>query len=133
MTPANDIRKRAIELSEQLSTDRLPVVVQLLELLSEPSERAASHYSEEAGLIDSEPERVSAVLRRTVASRARGLGEYCRFPEEFSPGSCTVEHIQPRQAGGETSNFGWVTSTGIVHADRKFESCPQLFISDLTP
>lgn len=54
-------------------------------------------------------ERVSAALRRTVASRAKGLCEYCRCPEGFSPDSFTVEHIKPRQAGGETiaENLAW--------------------------
>jgi len=57
----------------------------------------------------SEFERVSAALRRTVASRSKGFCEYCRCPEEFSPDSFTVEHIKPRQAGGETiaENLAW--------------------------
>ena len=50
----------------------------------------------------SESERVPIALRRTVASRANHLCEYCRCPEEFSPDSFTVEHIKPRQAGGKT-------------------------------
>jgi 5-methylcytosine-specific restriction endonuclease McrA len=56
-----------------------------------------------------EPERVSAAMRRTVASRAKNLCEYCRCPEEFSPDSFTIEHIKPRQAGGETivENLAW--------------------------
>lgn len=57
-------------------------------------------------------ERVSAALRRTVATRARGLCEYCRCQEDFSPDSFTVEHIKPRQAGGETvaENLAWSCS-----------------------
>jgi hypothetical protein len=43
MTPATDIRRRAIELIEQLSEERLTAVVQLLEFLSEPSKFAASN------------------------------------------------------------------------------------------
>ncbi|ODH01314.1 HNH endonuclease [Nostoc sp. 'Peltigera membranacea cyanobiont' 213] len=56
-----------------------------------------------------ESERVSAAMRRTVASRAKNLCEYCRCPEEFSPDSFTIEHIKPRQAGGETivENLAW--------------------------
>ncbi len=56
-----------------------------------------------------ESERVSAAQRRTIASRAKNLCEYCRCPEEFSPDSFTVEHIKPRQAGGETiaENLAW--------------------------
>ncbi|MDZ8226656.1 HNH endonuclease signature motif containing protein [Nostoc sp. ChiVER01] len=56
-----------------------------------------------------EEKRVPAALRRTIASRAKSLCEYCRCPEEFSPDSFTVEHIKPRQAGGETisENLAW--------------------------
>lgn len=43
MTPATDIRRRAIELIEHLSEERLTAVVQLLEFLSEPSKFAASN------------------------------------------------------------------------------------------
>jgi hypothetical protein len=43
MTPATDIRRRAIELIEQLSPEKLTAVVQLLEFLSEPSHPAASN------------------------------------------------------------------------------------------
>jgi hypothetical protein len=41
MTPAADIRRRAIALIEQLSPERLTAVVQLLEFLSEPTHQAA--------------------------------------------------------------------------------------------
>ncbi|MEC4806410.1 MAG: HNH endonuclease signature motif containing protein [Jaaginema sp. PMC 1079.18] len=53
--------------------------------------------------------RVPVTLRRTVASRANYFCEYCRCPEEFSPDSFTIEHIKPRQAGGETTaeNLAW--------------------------
>ncbi len=50
MTPAADIRRRAIELIEQLSPERLTAVVQLLEFLSEPSHQAASSSQELARL-----------------------------------------------------------------------------------
>ena len=43
MTRATDIRRRAIELIEHLSEERLTAVVQLLEFLSEPSKFAASN------------------------------------------------------------------------------------------
>jgi len=43
MTPATDIRRRAIELIEQLSPERLTAIVQLLEFLSEPSQHSASN------------------------------------------------------------------------------------------
>lgn len=73
-----------------------------------------------------ESDRVSTALRRMVASRAKGLCEYCRCPEEFSPDSFTVEHIRPRQAGGETTaeNLAWACfgcngrkHTKTTHAD----------------
>ncbi|MBE8987768.1 hypothetical protein [Nostoc sp. LEGE 12450] len=43
MTRATDIRRRAIELIEHLSEERLTAVVQLLEFLSEPSKFATSN------------------------------------------------------------------------------------------
>ena len=46
MTPATDIRRRAIELIEQLSPEKLSAVVQLLEFLSEPSQPATSNHQE---------------------------------------------------------------------------------------
>jgi hypothetical protein len=51
MTPATDIRRRAIELIEQLPTDRLTALVQLLEFLSEPTQQAIAN-PEEVALID---------------------------------------------------------------------------------
>lgn len=51
MTPAPDVRRRAIELIEQLSPERLTAVVQLLEFLSEPPQRTASD-SQEIALVD---------------------------------------------------------------------------------
>lgn len=67
MTPATDIRRRAIELIEQLSSDRLTAVVQLLEFLSEPSQRAVSS-PEEVGLID-------VIQRRLPANEQQRLDE----------------------------------------------------------
>jgi hypothetical protein len=48
-------------------------------------------------------------MRRIVAARARGYCEYCRCSEQFATESFTVEHIKPRQAGGETvlENLAW--------------------------
>lgn len=51
MTPATDIRRRAIKLIEQLSPERLTAVVQLLEFLSEPSQQASSN-SQEVALLE---------------------------------------------------------------------------------
>lgn len=51
MTPATDIRRRAIALIEQLSPEKLTAVVQLLEFLSEPSHQAASN-PEEVALVE---------------------------------------------------------------------------------
>lgn len=54
-------------------------------------------------------ERVSAALRRVVMERAADLCEYCRSPAAFATQSFTVEHIVPRDAGGETTlgNLAW--------------------------
>lgn len=56
--------------------------------------------------------RVSASLRQAVAARAKNYCEYCRCPEDFSPNSFTVDHVKPRQAGGETDieNLAWSCS-----------------------
>ncbi|HEY9879718.1 MAG TPA: HNH endonuclease signature motif containing protein [Leptolyngbyaceae cyanobacterium] len=56
-----------------------------------------------------ESERVSPGLRQEVSKRAKQLCEYCRCPAEFSPGSFTIDHIKPRQLGGETTlqNLAW--------------------------
>ena len=86
--------------------------------------------------MSAEFERVPAALRRTVASRAKNLCEYCRCPEEFSPDSFTVEHIKPRQAGGETisENLAWACfgcnsrkHTKIRHFDRETKQEVALF------
>ena len=54
-------------------------------------------------------DRVSDALRRMVAARAKGYCEYCRSSENFATESFTVEHIKPRQAGGENvlDNLAW--------------------------
>jgi hypothetical protein len=54
-------------------------------------------------------DRVSDALRRIVATRSRGYCEYCRCNENFATERFTVEHIKPRQAGGETTleNLAW--------------------------
>jgi len=56
-----------------------------------------------------ESDRVPTALRKVVAQRAKNICEYCRCLEEFSPDSFTVDHIQPRQMGGETNaeNLAW--------------------------
>jgi len=53
--------------------------------------------------------RVTAALRRVVRERAHDRCEYCRSPAEFATQSFTVEHITPRDAGGETvlDNLAW--------------------------
>jgi hypothetical protein len=54
-------------------------------------------------------EKTPASIRRIVAARARGYCEYCRCSEQFATESFTIEHIKPRQAGGETilENLAW--------------------------
>jgi 5-methylcytosine-specific restriction endonuclease McrA len=46
--------------------------------------------------------RISATLRKSIVSRASGLCEYCKCPEEFSPDPFAIDHIEPRQLGGKT-------------------------------
>ena len=54
-------------------------------------------------------ERVPAALRRQVSARAGGRCEYCRCPAHFTNASFHCEHIQPHEAGGETTldNLAW--------------------------
>ena len=54
-------------------------------------------------------EYVSAALRRQVRARARGLCEYCLCPARFTNAPFHCEHIQPREAGGDTTldNLAW--------------------------
>lgn len=47
--------------------------------------------------------RVSARQRQAVIKRARGCCEYCRCQAQFAMQPFSVEHIIPRQAGGETT------------------------------
>lgn len=54
-------------------------------------------------------ERVPEAIRRIVGARAGDYCEYCRCFGQFATESFTVEHIKPRQAGGETTleNLAW--------------------------
>jgi hypothetical protein len=45
---------------------------------------------------------VPAELRRFVEQRAKGCCEYCHSQEKYSAQSFSIEHIIPRQIGGET-------------------------------
>lgn len=45
-------------------------------------------------------ERSSAELRTLVTRRANGLCEYCQTPESFATERFSIEHIEPRAAGG---------------------------------
>ncbi|MEJ6486245.1 hypothetical protein N0Y54_34145 [Nostoc punctiforme UO1] len=67
MTRATDIRRRAIELIEQLSEERLTAVVQLLEFLSEPSKFAASNPIELA--------LIEVIQRRLAPNEQKRLEE----------------------------------------------------------
>lgn len=42
-------------------------------------------------------------LRRMVERRARGQCEYCQSPAKYATQTFSLEHIQPRSQGGETS------------------------------
>jgi 5-methylcytosine-specific restriction endonuclease McrA len=50
---------------------------------------------------------VSEAVRVQVVEQARGVCEYCSYPEEFNSGRFAVDHILPRQLGGtdELSNL----------------------------
>lgn len=52
-------------------------------------------------------QRVGVALRRVVQARARDLCEYCRCPAQFATQSFTVEHVEPRDIGGETALHRW--------------------------
>ncbi|MDX2033787.1 MAG: HNH endonuclease signature motif containing protein [Blastocatellia bacterium] len=41
-------------------------------------------------------------LRRQVVDRAGNCCEYCRYPGQYSPQAMSIDHIEPREAGGET-------------------------------
>lgn len=47
--------------------------------------------------------RVSAALKRAVAGRARGCCEYCRSQARLATHPFSIEHIVPRNRGGEAS------------------------------
>ncbi|MDZ8226655.1 hypothetical protein [Nostoc sp. ChiVER01] len=76
MTPVTDIRRRAIELIEQLSPEKLSAVVQLLEFLSEPSQPGTSN-DQEVVLLE--------VIQRHLASddqkRLQDLRDRCEWGE----------------------------------------------------
>lgn len=54
-------------------------------------------------------ERVSSALKQAVQQRANNNCEYCRCLGDYCPDTLTVDHIQPRHAGGKTSldNLAW--------------------------
>ncbi len=47
-------------------------------------------------------ERISKRLRKLVADRANRCCEYCRSQEDFATEAFSIEHIKPRQDGGQT-------------------------------
>ena len=47
-------------------------------------------------------ESISVELRKLVAARANGLCEYCLSQESFATERFSIEHIEPRAAGGLT-------------------------------
>lgn len=76
MTPATDIRRRAIALIEQLSPEKLTAVVQLLEFLSEPSQQEASN-SQEVALLDV----IQRHLQPNQQQRLQDLRDRCEWGE----------------------------------------------------
>ncbi|OLE71919.1 MAG: HNH endonuclease [Cyanobacteria bacterium 13_1_40CM_2_61_4] len=53
---------------------------------------------EQTGVADT----ISAELRQLVTTRANGNCEYCQSPESFATERFSIEHIEPRAAGGFT-------------------------------
>jgi hypothetical protein len=47
--------------------------------------------------------RVTAEQRQAVLERAHGCCEYCKSQARFATQSFSIEHIIPRQSGGETT------------------------------
>jgi hypothetical protein len=45
---------------------------------------------------------ISAELRRLVVERARNCCEYCRYSGHYAPQTPPIDHITPREAGGQT-------------------------------
>jgi hypothetical protein len=56
-----------------------------------------------------ETERLPTHLRKIVSDRAQNRCEYCKCPADYSSDSFSIDHIQPRQAGGLSSleNLAW--------------------------
>ena len=56
--------------------------------------------------------KLTARQRQAVFRRAGGRCEYCRSPDDYSPGPFSVEHILPRAEGGsgELDNLAWSCS-----------------------
>jgi len=72
--------------------------------------------------------RVGEPLRDIVAERASFRCEYCHYPEEFSPSSFEVEHINPKSSGGPTSlyNLALACSHCNAHKAQKQEGVDSL-------
>lgn len=53
--------------------------------------------------------RITATMKQAVRERAGNYCEYCCCPGDYSSDTFTVDHIIPRQAGGETTlkNLAW--------------------------
>ncbi len=72
--PPVDIRQRAISLIEQLPQNKLAAVVQLLEILSEPTSQSAAN-AEEASLL----EIIQRRLPETEQTRLNELRDRCEW------------------------------------------------------
>ena len=68
-------------------------------------------------------ERVTSIFKQAVSTRAKNYCEYCRSPGQFATESFTVDHIKPRQAGGETTldNLAWSCFGCNAHKHTKTE------------
>ncbi|BAZ17870.1 hypothetical protein NIES4071_97510 [Calothrix sp. NIES-4071] len=67
--------------------------------------------------------KISVLMRRIVAVRAGGYCEYCCCSEQYATESFTVEHIKPKQAGGETvlENLAWSCCGCNAHKHSKIK------------
>lgn len=76
MTPTSDIRRRAVELIEQLPLERLTPIVQLLEVLSSDSQQLGSESQESALL-----EVIQRRLPPDQQARLQELRDRCEWGE----------------------------------------------------
>jgi hypothetical protein len=77
---------------------------------------------------------VPAKLRREVGERASYCCEYCRCQENFSPQTLSIEHIIPRNRGGQTiaENLAYACQGCNSHKSTK-TTAPDEFTNKMVP